>query len=76
MVELNALNAAPGTEEAVAEAVAALKKGKLTIFRGDYRGTDPFDPADTIDLSRGYEENASSSAPTFHYILEGITVEG
>ena len=76
MVELNALNAAPGTEEAVAEAVAALKKGKLTIFRGDYRGTDPFDPTDTIDLSRGYEENAASSAPTFHYILEGITVEG
>ncbi len=75
MVELNGLNAAPGTEEAVAEAVAALKKGRLRIFQGDYRGADPLDPTDTVDLSRGYAENEASSAPTFHYILDGITVE-
>ena len=29
-------------------------------------------PADTIDLRKGYIENENSSAPSFHYVLDGV----
>lgn len=32
----------------------------------------PQDPTDTIDLSRGYWENADPSSPSFHYVLDGV----
>lgn len=38
------------------------------------KGVNPSDPSDHIDLREGYHENAKSSAPTFYYILEDITV--
>ena len=46
------------------------------MFKGDYTGVNPKDPADTFDLRGGYVENENTSFPTFHYILSGvITVE-
>ncbi len=72
MVELNAYAAAPGTEEAMEEAQNALKRGELQIFRGDYKGVDPLDPSDTIDLRQGFKENENHSAPEFHYVLEDV----
>ena len=44
----------------------------LSVFKGNYTGTDPSNPADTIDLSKGYIENENSSAPSFHYVLDGV----
>ncbi len=76
MFELNTRVAAPGTREAMDEAAKALAKGRLKVFEGSYTGTDPDDPDDRIDLSSGYTENARSSSPDFHYVLDGvITVE-
>lgn len=72
ILELNGQNAAPGTEEAINRAVEELKKGSVEVFKGNYTGVDPNDPGDTIDLSAGFAENARSSSPTFHYILEGV----
>ena len=74
-VEITGLNkhvAAEGTREKMDEAAEAIKKGKLEVFKGEYTGTNPDYAGDTIDLSGGYEENAESSLPTFHYILDGI----
>ena len=76
MVELNSYIAADGTEELIDKTIEDFNKGRITVFKGAYTGTDPFDPNDTIDLSKGYVENEKQSAPSFHWVLnEVITVE-
>lgn len=71
-VELNEHIAAEGTAQAIDDAITAFKHGNITVFKGDYVGVDPFDPSDTYDLSKGFKENASSSAPQFHYVLQDV----
>ena len=77
MVDLNQQVAAPGTEEAMNSAIEQFKRGNGDfVFKGDYKGVDPDNPSDTIDLRRGYKENENTSYPLFHYILSDIvTVE-
>lgn len=76
LLELNKFIAAEGTEEKVNKAIDNLKKGKVSVFSGPYIAVNPLNPADTIDLSKGYVENENSSNPSFGYILRDyITVE-
>lgn len=77
MVDLNLQVAAPDTQAAMDSAIDQFRRGKDDfVFRGDYTGVDPDDPADTIDLRNGYIENETTSFPTFHYLLQDIiTVE-
>ena len=76
LTELNRQLAPYDAEEKLAKAVDALRRGTLEVFKGNYIGVDPNDPSDTVDLSKGYRENANSSWPTFHYLLKDvITVE-
>lgn len=77
MVDINQQVAAPGTQEAMDVAIEQFKRGKVDfVFKGDYIGVNPNDPDDTCDLREGYVENATTSFPTFHYILRDvITVE-
>jgi basic membrane protein A len=76
LTELNRQLAPYDAEEKLAKAVDALRRGTLEVFKGNYTGVDPDDPSDTVDLSKGYRENANSSWPTFHYLLKDvITVE-
>ena len=76
LTELNRQLAPYGVEEKLNKAMDALRKGTLEVFKGNYTGVDPDDPGDTVDLSQGYRENANSSWPTFHYLLQDvITVE-
>ena len=77
MVDLNLQVAAPDTQAAMDSAIDQFRRGKDDfVFRGDYTGVDPDDPADTIDLRNGYIENETTSFPTFHYLLNDIiTVE-
>lgn len=76
MMELNRLVAANGTKEKVDSLIDSFKEGKVDVFKYDGIGVDPFDESDTYDMSKGYEENKKSSAPTFHYVIKDIiTVE-
>ncbi len=75
MLELNSHIAAYGTEEKMEDAIEALKKGKIQVFRGDYTGVDPHNEEDTIDLNKGYQENSGYSSPSFHYILKDVVFE-
>ncbi|MBQ9008621.1 MAG: BMP family ABC transporter substrate-binding protein, partial [Clostridia bacterium] len=76
MLELNAHIVPYGMEDRVRQAVEDFEKGKITVFRGKYTGTNPKNPSDTIDLTSGFTENRDSSFPSFHYILDDlITVE-
>lgn len=76
MLEINEFSAAEGTVERVNSLIDDFRNDRIQVFKGEYTGTDPFDPNDTIDLREGYNENAENSAPSFHYVLDGvITVE-
>jgi basic membrane protein A len=76
LTELNRQLAPYGAQEKLNKAVDALRRGALEVFKGDYVGVNPDDPGDTVDLKQGYRENAASSWPTFHYLLQDvITVE-
>lgn len=76
VLDLNRQIAAYGTEEKVEKAVDALERGTLQVFKGDYVGVNPDDPADTIDLKNGFKENDGHSWPEFHYVLKDvITIE-
>ena len=76
ILDINNAAATPGSRKLIKKAVEDMSAGKIHVFKGKYKGTDPNDPNDTCDLSTEYMENASSSAPTFHYILSDIiTIE-
>ncbi|MDO4806019.1 MAG: BMP family ABC transporter substrate-binding protein [Coriobacteriales bacterium] len=72
MLDLNALAAPEGAEEAMEAAIDGLRRGRVDVFKGDYVGVNPSKPSDTCDLSQGYQENASASAPSFCYVLEDV----
>lgn len=72
MLELNEVVAATGTKEKMTATIEQLKEKQLKVFQGDYIGVNPQDASDTYDLNKEYRENATSSAPTFYYILEDI----
>ena len=74
MLELNRLIAAEGTEEKMNRAIDQLKKGRITVFSGDYTGVNPRNPGDIIDLNRGYTENETSSNPSFGYVLQNCII--
>ena len=77
MIDLNEQVAAPGTQEAMNNAIEQFKRsGGDFVFRGNYTGVDPDEPSKTINLSSGYSENANTSYPLFSYILTDIiTIE-
>ena len=73
VLDLNTLNAAAGTQEAMDEAAEQFLRGrKGNVFQGDYTGVNPDNAADTIDLKNGYTENEHYSSPSFHYVLDGV----
>lgn len=72
MVELNSLIAPEGAQDVMEAAEDAFRKGEVEVFKGDYVGVNPFNSAETYDLSQGYDECADSSAPTFKYVIEDI----
>ncbi len=72
MLELNEVVAAPGTKEKINATIEQLKKKQVMVFQGDYIGVNPQDASDICDLTKGYQENAKSSAPTFYYILKDV----
>ena len=77
MDDLNLQIAAPGTQEAMDNAIEQFKHGNVDfVFKGNYTGIDPDDPSDTLNLQNGYIENEKTSYPLFHYILSDvITIE-
>lgn len=72
MLEINEFVAAKGTNDRVNELIEDFKNHNISVFEGDYIGINPEDPSDTVDLRDAYEENATSSAPSFHYILKDV----
>lgn len=72
MLELNEAIAAEGSKEKVEDLVHEFIKGDVKVFYGDYIGVSIDDKNDKVDLHTEYIENETSSAATFHYILEDV----
>ena len=77
VMDLNVALAAPGTEAALNDAIARLKRGPRSfVFQGDDTAVSAADPSVRISLRDGYTENVDSSYPSFYYLVTGlITVE-
>jgi basic membrane protein A len=73
MIDLNLQVCAPGTQEAMNDAILKFRRGhKEFVYQGNYTGKDPDDKNDTIDLHTAYIENENTSYPLFHYILDDV----
>ncbi len=72
LMELNPTLAAPGTQEKLEEVAEGIIRGSIPIFQGDYTGVNPNDENDVIDLINGYTECATSSCPTFRWVLRDV----
>lgn len=72
VVEINDTLFTEDVEKETESLIQRFKSGNMEVFKGEYIGVDPFDSSDTIDLSKGYDENADCSAPSFHYILSDV----
>lgn len=75
---LNTAIAAEGTQEAIDAAAQALIDGSLHVFDGPLTGVgvDASGNEITIDIPEGeyYHESEEQSAPSFCYIIPGITI--
>lgn len=72
--DLNKDLVAEGTAEAIEKAAAGIADGSVQVFAGPLYGKDA--DGKELNLAEGefYTENEKSSAPSFAYIVDGITV--
>jgi basic membrane protein A len=77
---LNTDIAAPGTQDAINKAGAAIISGELHVFAGPLKGTgvDFAGEEQTIEIAEGdwYHESEAQSAPSWFYIIDGVNVIG
>lgn len=74
LAPLNEAIAAQGTKEAMDTAAAGLADGSVEVFTGPLYGVDA--DGNELNLAEGefYEENEDSSAPSFAFVVDGVTV--
>lgn len=60
------------TGEIVENITRKLVDGKIDVFYGPFTGVNPYDENDRIDLNTPFVENATSSSPTFCYVLDEV----
>lgn len=72
--DLNEAVIADGTKEAIEAAAAGIADGSVQVFAGPLHGVNA--DGQELNLAEGefYAENENSSAPSFAYIIDGITV--
>lgn len=72
--DLNKDVVAEGTQAAIDKAAAGIKDGSVEVFAGPLHGINA--DGDELNLAQGesYTENEKASAPSFDYIVDGITV--
>lgn len=72
IIGLNDVIANKNSRNIIRKYTEAFKKGNQEVFRGNYRGVNPEDPLDVIDLRHGYQECKNGSAPSFNYVLDDV----
>jgi basic membrane protein A len=61
-----------GSGNRIDGAITEMRQRTNPVFVGDYRGVNPDDPNDVCYLGGGFHENADSSIPSFHYVLDDV----
>lgn len=75
IIETNSFLLPPETQSEIENTIQLFKKNKLQVFKGNYLGINPDNQYDFYNLTTGYEENKTQSAPSFYYLLDGyITI--
>lgn len=72
--DMNEAIIADGTKEAIEAAAAGIADGTVDVFAGPLHGVDADGNELNIPEGEAYYENSDSSAPSFAYIVDGITV--
>ena len=72
IIGLNDLILAPDTEEKIEAAKKQFKSDATSIFKGNYKGVNPYNPNDVWDLNIPFIENQNRSAPSFCYVLDDV----
>lgn len=74
LTDLNQAAVASGTKDSIEKAAAGLADGTVSVFAGPLYGVDA--DGNELNLAEGssYEENKDRSAPSFAYLVEGITI--
>lgn len=72
LLEVNDVIASTGSSWTAQQLIEKFREGTVNVFQGDYVGVDPYNPKDTINLKKGFAENAETSAPQFHYVLRDV----
>ena len=78
LTPLNTAIAAPGTQQAIDQAEARIISGELKVFAGPLTGVgvDWNGNEETINITAGnyFPEQETASAPSWNYIIPGVTV--
>ncbi|MCR5655761.1 MAG: BMP family ABC transporter substrate-binding protein [Lachnospiraceae bacterium] len=74
ILDRNTLIVTEKTEEKLQSLITEMENHTINVYYGNYTGTDPYDPTDTIDLTQPYQENENASAPSFHYVLDDVII--
>ncbi|EID85396.1 ABC-type transport system, periplasmic component/surface lipoprotein [Treponema sp. JC4] len=72
IVGLNRHILAAGTEEEISKTEKQFKAGTISVFKGNFIGVNPYDPSDSWDLRKPFNECEKRSAPAFCYVLKDV----
>ena len=74
MLGTNRIIVSPEMTSEIEKLEKQFSSGKLTVFRGNFIGVNPFDENDVWNLNTPFYENKEQSAPSFNYILQDCII--
>lgn len=74
MLGTNRIIVSPEMSSEIEKLEKQFSSGKLTVFKGNFIGVNPFDENDVWNLNTPFYENKEQSAPSFNYILQDCII--
>ena len=74
MLGTNRIIVSPKMSSEIEKLKRQFNSGKLTVFKGNFIGVNPFDENDVWNLNTPFYENKEQSAPSFNYILQDCII--
>ena len=74
MLGTNRIIVSPEMSSEIEKLERQFSSGKLTVFKGNFIGVNPFDENDVWNLNTPFYENKEQSSPSFNYILQDCII--
>ena len=74
MLGTNRIIVSPEMSSEIEKLEKQFSSGKLTVFKGNFIGVNPFDENDVWNLNTPFYENKEQSSPSFNYILQDCII--